>query len=58
MKRITAAVLLGIVLALPVIYWLRPLNRGAIALVVLVCVGVAQLVLKLIEASFGRKGKT
>jgi hypothetical protein len=44
---VTGTGLLGIVLALPVIYWLRPLNKGGIALVVLVCVGLAGLIIKL-----------
>ncbi len=43
MKRIGGAAAVGIILALMLIYALRPLNTGAVALVTLLCVAFAEL---------------
>lgn len=36
---ISGAVFIGLVLSMLIIYWLHPLNSGAIGLVVVMCVG-------------------
>src|SRR5258708_4455988 len=40
MKPIGAAVAIGVLVSFPVIYILRPLNTGAVALIVILCVGL------------------
>lgn len=39
MKQLTVGTFVGLVIGLPIIYWLRPLNNGAMALILLLCVG-------------------
>jgi hypothetical protein len=55
--RIPAATLCGIFLALIFIYILRPLNNGAITLIVLICVGVANILFQFIPGSSTPKPK-
>jgi hypothetical protein len=43
MKTIGGATLVGVLIALLVIYWLGPLNSGGVALVVLLCVSFANI---------------
>jgi hypothetical protein len=43
MLRVGAAATVGIIIALVLIYWLEDLNAGAVALLVVLCVGVAEL---------------
>lgn len=41
MKPLPLSVVVGILLALAIIYWLAPLNTGAVTLVVVLCVGLS-----------------
>lgn len=50
MKTIGGATLAGVLLALLVIYWLSPLNSGAVALVLLLCVSLANVIAGFIAA--------
>ena len=43
MKTLGTSAVVGVLLALIVIYLLQPLNSGAVALVVTICVGLAAL---------------
>jgi hypothetical protein len=43
MAKLTAASVIGVILALIIIYLLRPLNNGAVALILLICVGLANV---------------
>jgi hypothetical protein len=52
MMKALACVFLGIVIALPIIYWLHPLNNGAVTLVVVMSVSVVSFVYWVI---WGRK---
>jgi uncharacterized membrane protein len=49
MKAIAPSVFVGLVIALGIIYWLRPLNAGAVALVVILCLGLAALIGRLLS---------
>jgi hypothetical protein len=44
MKTLGGASLLGLIVAMLLIYWLRPLNVGAMALVLLLCLSTSSLV--------------
>src|SRR3954468_3083750 len=44
MKTLGGATLVGVLVALAIIYWLSPLNGGAVALVLILCVSAANLV--------------
>jgi hypothetical protein len=44
MRKVGCATILGIVIALALIYWMRPLNKGAVSLVTLLSIGLANLV--------------
>src|SRR5262249_11216942 len=44
MKTLGGATLVGVLVALAVIYWLSPLNGGAVALVLVLCASAANLV--------------
>ncbi len=50
MKTIGGATLVGVLIALVVIYWLSPLNNGGVALVVLLSVSFANIVVGAIAA--------
>jgi len=43
MKAMGVASLFGLILALIIIYWLQPLNTGAIALVLLICLSTTNM---------------
>jgi hypothetical protein len=55
MKPIGASVAVGVILSLGVIYILRPLNAGAITLVVIVCVGICAAIGTFLGAIFKKK---
>ena len=44
MKEISVTLFLGVLLALPIIYYLRPLNSGAIGFVIFLCVGFVTVI--------------
>lgn len=44
MKRFSIALFIGVTAALPLIYLLRPLNKGAIGLLIFLCVGLVGLI--------------
>jgi hypothetical protein len=44
MKIFGAASLLGLLMALSLIYWLRPLNNGAMALILLLCLSATNVI--------------
>jgi hypothetical protein len=48
MKPMAGGAVIGVLVALVIIYLLRPLNAGAIGLVVVICVGVFGALAKLI----------
>jgi hypothetical protein len=43
MNAISGSILLGILIAIPIIIFLGDLNAGAVGLVVVICVGIAGL---------------
>ena len=45
MKVIGLGVILGVAIAAPIIYWLHPLNAGAVGLVVTLSVGVGTIII-------------
>jgi O-antigen/teichoic acid export membrane protein len=55
MKPISASVFVGVLLAFVVIYILRPLGPGAVALVVIVCVGLCATIGGVVAALFKKK---
>lgn len=55
MKTIGGGTVLGIIFALGMIYWLQPLNTGAVVLITLLCIGIASLFVKLLEKMFRKK---
>jgi O-antigen/teichoic acid export membrane protein len=55
MKPIGASAVIGVILSLIVIYIFRPLNSGAVALVVVLCVGAAAILIAIGRAIFGKK---
>jgi hypothetical protein len=55
MKNITVTIFITLVLSLIIIFILHPLNKGAVALVFVVCAGLVSLVQMLIRS---RKKKT
>jgi|GEM_PF-1822853 len=55
MKTLGGASLLGILLGIGIIFWLRPLDTGPMALVLLICVGIANALTGLLMV--GRKGR-
>jgi hypothetical protein len=57
MKTIGGATLVGVLIALLVIYWLGPLNSGGVALVVLLCVSFANIVGGAVAAFRKRAGE-
>lgn len=58
MKKVGIGVTLGILLALWVAYILEDLNPGAIGLLTLLCIGLAQSIVWVISHLIGRsKGK-
>ncbi len=56
MKPIAGTILVGVLIALGVIYYLRPLNYGAVALVLVLSVGLAGVLGKAL-AWLLRRGK-
>jgi len=54
MNKLTGSSLLGFLMALCVIYWLKPLNNGAIALVIIVCCGVSVFIGGAVSTIFKR----
>lgn len=44
MKKFSIALFIGVIVALPLIYLLRPLNKGAIGLLIFLCVGLVGLI--------------
>jgi hypothetical protein len=55
MKRIGASVVIGVILSFGVIYILRPLNAGAVTLVVILCVGVCGTIGGFLAATLKKK---
>lgn len=53
----TAGAVIGIILALPLIYWLRPLNKSAITILVAICALAGGALAALIELLFKKKEK-
>ncbi|CAM4409264.1 hypothetical protein [Pseudoalteromonas ostreae] len=47
MKSLTIAGVVGLLFAMVIIYWLSPLNNGAVALVIIVCTGVTSAIAKM-----------
>jgi len=56
MKQLTIGAFLGLVVALPIIYLLQPLNAGAIALIWLLCSGLIAA-LNSVLVALRRKGE-
>ena len=57
MKILSGGILLGLILTLIVVYFLQPLNAGAIGLVALICVSISALIVKGVQNIFKRIGK-
>jgi hypothetical protein len=55
MKPVGASVVIGVILSLVVIYIFQPLNSGAVALVVVLCVGVAAILIAMGRRFFGEE---
>ena len=55
MKPVAASIVIGVLLSLVVIYLLRPLNTGAVGLVVVLCVGIAGILVAIGRAIFKKK---
>jgi hypothetical protein len=53
MKVLGPSVVIGVVLALLIIYWLRPLNAGAVGLVIVLSIGIVSLLGQLLAWLFG-----
>ena len=58
MKPISASVFVGVLLAFVVIYILRPLGPGAVALVVILCVGLCATIGGVVAALFKKKNES
>lgn len=54
-KPLAASVVIGVLLSFLVIYLLRPLNTGAVGLVVVLCVGIAGILVAIGRAIFRKK---
>ena len=57
MKEVSAATALGIIIALLIVYFLRPLNNGAVGLVLVICIGIANVIVAVISRLTSPKGK-
>jgi hypothetical protein len=55
MKTLPLATVLGILIALPIIYALQPLNAAAVGLLLVLCIGIAQLPLALLKSHKARR---
>lgn len=51
MNPMTGPSLVGIITSMFIIYWIHPINNGAIALVVVLCVGISLSLAKLFKRS-------
>lgn len=52
MKKIGGATLLGVLIALGLVYWLGPLNKGAVSLIVLISIGLANVFVSVLGWGF------
>ena len=57
MQKVLITVGLGIIIALVVIYLLRPLNTSAVGIVVIFCMGVADAIRRLAAWLWHRRAK-
>jgi hypothetical protein len=55
-KALSVTVFLGVLLSLPIIYYLSPLNGGAIALVIFLTVGVVSAIGEAIKLVWKPRG--
>jgi hypothetical protein len=56
MKVLAGSVVIGTIVALAIIYWLRPLNSGAVALVVVLSIGIVALLGRVFAIGGDKKG--
>jgi hypothetical protein len=57
MTKLAVANVLGVGLTLLAVYWLRPLNSGAVALLGFLCLAIANLVAVVVLKVFSKRGR-
>jgi formate-dependent nitrite reductase membrane component NrfD len=55
MTKLAAANALGVVLTLLIVYWMRPLNNEAVALLSFLCLAIANLVAVAVLRAFSKR---
>lgn len=58
MKSIGIAATIGVLLALGLVYILHPLNGGALTLLLILCIGLAEIVMGIVNHFLKRRSET